>query len=127
MEVEEAISFASHTGRELTALYYLGLRAIIQVLQRKTEDAQESLLQAGEIGRREGFSIPLFMSSYLTGQFMLDLHLLEEAVLSNATSKIRGYRRAAAKSGKQALKNCRKYASDRIEVYRLMGVYHWLT
>jgi len=126
IEVEEAISFASHTCRELASLYYVGLRAIIEVLQRKTQDAHESLLQAREIRRREDFSIPLFMSSYLTGQFMLDLHLLEEAVLSNATSKIRRHRRAAAKSGKQALKNCRKYASDRIEIYRLMGVYHWL-
>lgn len=127
IEVEEGISFADRTCRDLTALYYFGLKAIIQVLQRKTQGAHESLLQAREISRRNGFSIPLFMSSYLTGQFMFDLHLLGEAVLTNATSEMRRYRRAAAKSGKQALKNCRKNASDRVEVYRLMGVYHWLT
>jgi len=125
-EVEEAIGFANQTSRELTAMYYLGFKAILQVLQKEVQDAHASLVQAGEIRRKEGFSIPLFKSSQLTGQFLLDLHLLEEAVLSNAASQIRKHGRAAANSGKQALKNCSKYAIERVEVYRLMGVFYWL-
>jgi len=69
---------------------------------------------------------PLYLRSSLLGQFMLDLHLLEDAIGGDSRSLVSEYSKAALKSGKAAAKNSAKFAAHRTENYRLMGVYYWL-
>ena len=69
---------------------------------------------------------PLYKSSYLMGQFVLDLYLLEESILLNQKADIQRNRKKAFQSGMHAFKNSKKYASDRTEVFRLMGLFYWL-
>jgi tetratricopeptide (TPR) repeat protein len=124
-EANAGITFASQTGRG-TILYYLGYKAIIQIHLKDISGAKESLLQAMELALKIGFVPPIYISGYLKGQLLFDLYSLERAILSNDKSNIIKYRKMAYKSGKLALKNSNKYAFDKTESLRLMGVYYWL-
>ncbi len=125
-EADEGISFHVQTGREEGILYLLGYKALIQIQQKDIIGAKETLLQAREFLSKQVFVPPIYISSYLIGQFSLDLCLLEQAILSNDKLSARKYRKNASDSGKHALKNSQKYAFDRASVLRLLGIYYWL-
>lgn len=125
-EADAGISFHSQTGRKMAVLYYLGYKAIIQILLKDINGAKESLLQARELVFKQGRVPPIYISSYLMGQFLFDLYFLEQAILTDDKSNILKYRKKAYQSGKQALKNSSKYAINRSEALRLMGLYYWL-
>jgi tetratricopeptide (TPR) repeat protein len=126
IEADAGISFQRETGRELATLYYFGFKSIIQVLLNDIDGAKESLLQAKELISEKGAVAPLYIGTYLMGQFLYDLYLLEESILSDDNSKISEYRKKAHQSGRKALKNSGKHACDKIETFKLMGFYYWL-
>ena len=126
VEVDEALAFAARTGRDLTIPFYTGLKAIMQVLLTNIEGASCLLAQGRDLLSEESQRIPYFFVSHLLGQFLLDLYQLENALLLNDRSHSSVYGKKAAKNGKLALKRSRKIASDRTEIYRLMGLYCWL-
>jgi tetratricopeptide (TPR) repeat protein len=126
VEVDEALSFATRTRRDLAVLFYTGLKAISQILLKDIEGARESLAQAKDLFSQGRQRIPYFIVSHLLGQFLFDLYQLENAILLDDRSRISEYGKKAFKSGKLALKNSRKLACDRTEVFRLMGLYCWL-
>jgi hypothetical protein len=66
------------------------------------------------------------LSSGLLAQFMLDLHLLEDAIGGDSRSLVSEYSKAALTSGKAAVKNSAKFAAHRTWNYQLMGKYYWL-
>jgi tetratricopeptide (TPR) repeat protein len=55
----------------------------------------------------------------------LDLHLLEQSIIKNDKSDISKFSKKTYQSGKRAIKNSNKYAFDRTEIFRLMGLYYW--
>jgi hypothetical protein len=126
-EADAGISFHNKISVEPRRIYILGFKAITQILLRDIDGAKETLLQAEEVVLKQGRVIPHFISSYLLGQFLFNLHLLEQAVSSNDKSNILEYRKKAYQSGKNALKSSNKYAVDRTEIFRLVGLYYWLT
>jgi len=126
IEADAAISFLSQTGRELSILYNLGIKAILQIFLKDIDGAKESIVQLKEIASRQARVPPHYISTYLVGQFLFDLYQLEESILSNNKAHISACRTKAYQSGKNALKNSNKYASDKMEVFRLMGLYYWL-
>jgi class 3 adenylate cyclase/tetratricopeptide (TPR) repeat protein len=125
-EANSGIEFHKQTGRELVIIYYLGYKATIQIFLQDIDGAKNSLLQAGELVLKIGFVPPIYISGYLKGQFMLDLHLLEQAVSSHDKAKILENMKNAGKSAKRALENSVKYAFDRAEILRMMGLFYWL-
>jgi len=126
-EADAGISFQGKISMEPRRIYFLGFKAITQILLRDINGAKESLLQAEETVLKQGRVIPHFISNYLVGQFLVDLNILEQAVSSNDKSNILEYRKKAYQSGKKALKNSKKYAPERTEIFRLVGLYYWLT
>jgi len=126
-EADAGVSFQGKISMEPRRIYFLGFKAKIQIFLRDFNEAEESLLQAEEIVLKQGRVIPHFISSYLVGQFLFDLRLLEQAIHSNHKSNILKYRKMAYQWGKKTLKNSNKYAPDRTEVLRLVGLYYWLT
>ena len=125
-KVDAAILAEKKAGRELAVFYYLGFRAIIQIWSKEIDGAKDALSQAKELLAKIGTVPPLYIGTYLMGQFLYDLHLLENALFSNNSSGISKYRRKARKSGKRALRNSGKYRPDRVEVFKLIGRYYWL-
>ena len=69
---------------------------------------------------------PVYISSYLIGQFSFDLSRLEQAIVSDIRPDIALYRKKTLHSGKHAVRNAVKNAMDRTEVFRLMGLCDWL-
>ena len=126
VEADAGVSFQSKTGRHVTVVFYLGFKAIIQVLLKDMDGARDTLLNARQLISKIGRIPPFYISSYLTGQFCFDLYLLKRAILADDKPDIAKYRKKAALSGKQALKNSDKSALDRTEIFRLMGTYCWL-
>jgi len=103
-----------------------GWRAVAQVLMKDINGARDSLEQAEQCRRKHSFWMPLYLSSSLLGQFLLDLHLLEDAIGGDSRSLISKQAKATRKSGRRAVQNAIKYASGRTENYRLMAEYYWL-
>jgi class 3 adenylate cyclase len=126
VEADAGISFLSQTGRELSLLWHLGIKAIIRILLKDIDGAKQSLFKVKEILAKQEFVPPHYISSYLMGQLLFDLALLEKSILSNDKSGISEYREKACQSRKNALKNSGKYACNRTEVLRLVGLYYWL-
>jgi predicted ATPase len=125
-EVDEGISFLTQTGRESVTIYYLGFRAVIQVLLMDFDEANETLRRTRGLVSRQSRLLPIYISSSLLGQFLLDLHLLKQSIVKNDKSDISKYSEKTYQSGKRAIKNSNKYAFDRTELFRLMGLYYWL-
>ena len=109
-EADAGISFQGKISMEPRRIYFLGFKAITQILLRDINGAKESLLQAEETVLKQGRIIPHFISSYLVGQSLFDLNILEQAVFSNDKPNILEYRKKAYQSGKKALRNSKKYA-----------------
>ncbi|MGD9345167.1 MAG: AAA family ATPase, partial [Candidatus Aminicenantes bacterium] len=107
-------------------LYILGLKAYSQVIERDIEGADISLSRAKEFIAQEKRITPHHMSNYAISQFMYDVFMLEASLNSRADARTNLYTKRALKSGKMAIANARRYALNKTEVYRLMGVYHWL-
>jgi tetratricopeptide (TPR) repeat protein len=124
---ENLVSNAIERELEPYELQGLGWRGVIRVLMKDIEGAQESLADAERVRRKRTIWIPWYRSSSLLAQFMLDIHLLGEAIGADSRSSVSEYSKAAMKSGKKAVKNSAKFAAHRTWNYRLMGEYYWLT
>jgi tetratricopeptide (TPR) repeat protein len=124
-EANNGIAFHRQTGRELVMIYYLGYKAVIQIYIEEINGAQECLLEAKELVTKIGFIPPIYVSGYLKGQFLLDLYLLEQAIQHNDNNEKLKSIKKAKKSGKRALQNSAKYAFDRPEIFRMIGIYYW--
>lgn len=125
-EAEEGISFLTQSGRETGIIFYLGFKAVIQIRLKDFEGAESSLGQTKEIAAKTIRILPNYISSSLLGQFQLDLHLLERAIAGDNKSDISQYSKKTYLSGRRAIKNSKKYAFDRVELLRLMGLFYWL-
>jgi tetratricopeptide (TPR) repeat protein len=125
-EVEEGIAFLTQSGRETGIMLYLGFKAVIQVRLKDFDGAEMTLAQTREIAAKSIRIFPNYMSSPLLGQFLLDLHFLEQAIAENNDSDVSQYSKKTYHSGRRAVKNSNKYAFDRVELLRLMGLYYWL-
>jgi class 3 adenylate cyclase/tetratricopeptide (TPR) repeat protein len=125
-EAEKGVALACRRGLEPWQLAALGWRAVTQVLCKDIPGARDSLGQADRIRRKEFSWSAWYLSSVVLGQFLLDLHLLEEALAGNSGSSLRDRAKFALKSGKAAVKISAKFAPHRTWDYRLMGDYYWL-
>ena len=124
-EVNTKISLQKIVGINF-ALCLSGLKPYIQILMKDIHGAEISLLQLKELISHEEHVVPFYICSFLMGQFLFDLYMLEDAVHSKKKSKISHCRTKAYHSGKAAVKNSMKYAADKTEAFKLMGVYNWL-
>lgn len=126
-EAEDGISILNRVGQNVYCFVVIGMKANIQILLKDITGAENSLLQAKILIAYEKKVGPSYRSSFLISQFLLDLYMLEEALDCKDKSKISQFRGKAYHSGKMAVKNSMKFAADQTEVFKLMGVYYWLT
>jgi serine/threonine protein kinase/tetratricopeptide (TPR) repeat protein len=107
-------------------LFILGLKAYAQAIERDIKAAEKSLTEAKEFIAQEKRTTPYHMSNFAIGQFLYDICVLEASLNSGAKEQSALYRKRASQSGKEAVRNARKFAPNKTEVYRLLGVYYWL-
>jgi len=126
VEMDAGILFLTQISMDGPQLNCLGSKIITQILLKDIEGAIESLSQAKEMVLQQELVPPIYITSYLMSQFLIDLYLLEDSILSKNNSKISELRKKAYQSGKLALRHSDKFAPDRKETLRLMGLYYWL-
>jgi len=124
--LEKAIPFQKEIGEELTLLFYLGLKAIIQILKKNQTEAKTSLNYAKEIVLRKGRVIPFYLSRYFLGWLLFDLNMLEKSIFSEDRLNILKYKKRAFNSINKTLKTAKKYAPDKVEALKLTGTFFWL-
>jgi class 3 adenylate cyclase/tetratricopeptide (TPR) repeat protein len=125
-EVTHGINLFQKWGFSVPLLNLYCLKASIHLLLKETEEARKSLDQAFQI-MSEVNLVPIQSSAFYRSQFEYFLLCLEGSIKAGHRKESAEYRRKAFKSGKMLIKTCRKAALYRMESYRLMGVYRWLT
>jgi len=125
-EAEKGISFQTEKGEDLRALHFLGLKSIIQILQKDLSGAKISFNQVEEIILKKGRVSTYYIISYFMGRLLFDLNMLEKAILSENRSNLSKQKKKTFVSAKKALKTANKCALDKTEVLKLMGTFFWL-
>jgi hypothetical protein len=125
-EVEAGISLSGSAGQNLSLLNFKGIKANIQVLQEDIAGAEKSLMEARELISRETRITPRHIGSFHLSQFLFDIYILEKSIQAGDKIKIKELRRKAHRSGTAAVKTAVKFAPNRTETFRLIGVYYWL-
>lgn len=126
IETDTWMSYLYQTERQLSLLDNRGFKAIIQIYLKDIDGARESLLEGKEFVSKQKRIPPFFSSNYLVGQLFLNLYLLERAIAFDRTLNISRIRKDTEECQKNALYNAKKYAPNRTEIYRLVGLYYWL-
>lgn len=124
---DKGIAFAGEVGHNFRFLFISAMEANIHLLLEDISKAEISLRRAREAAGHEGRIAPLYLSNLLLSQFLFDLHSLDESINSNDKQEISKFRKKTYDSGNAVLKNTMKYALDKTEAFRLLGLYYWLT
>ncbi len=123
-EAEIGIKFNSKINNLLFLFESASFKSKIELIDSDIDSAEKSL----EFVKTLDFKnvVPWGLSGYLTSQFLFDMYRLEESITIGNTPDISRYKKAALESGRKAYNNSKKFAGDRIEIYKLMGTYYWL-
>ena len=123
---EQSLIFSSRHSTELHQQMFFSFRAQSQILLNDIDGAKESLLKAKKIIDHHKFLAPIYIMAYFTAQFMIDIYLLKEAIVSNDINNLSKFKKKTHHSGKKALNTSKKYAVGCVNVLRLMGEYFWI-
>jgi tetratricopeptide (TPR) repeat protein len=123
IEVNKGIKFVSKTNFTLFLFGLYLLKARIQIMIGDFQEAGITIQYANEI-KSESFIPTLMLRHFWRNYFILNLYNLNQSIKAeNSPGK---YKKSAFKTGKKAVNNSRKVAFDRIEDYKLMGIFYWL-
>lgn len=126
IEVNKGIDVQKSMHKPHHLLEMIAVKINILLILKDMDQAEHALKEAKELLSREKHVTPYYMAHYLLSQFLYDLILLEESIKLSEESKISELRKQTYQSGKAAIKNSKKYAANKTEVFRYMGVYYWL-
>jgi len=127
IEAEHSISLSNRIGLVPFGIYAKGMKAYIQLLSKDMTEVEQTLSFLSAELSGKGRIAPFHKSSFLRSRFLFDLMMLEDANNLNDRKKRSLLRKNARKSGKSALKNSLKVACEKPEIFKLTGIYYWLT
>ncbi|MCK4830508.1 hypothetical protein KA005_83090 [bacterium] len=108
-------------------LFVSGMKPYAHILLKEIQEAEESLIQTRELFSPKERILPFALSNFYLSQFLFDLFRLEESIMHDSKTNLSNLKKNAFISGKSAIKNSMKFAPNKPEVFRLMGLYYWLT
>jgi serine/threonine protein kinase len=121
------LDFLERVGGSQVRLSVSSIKINSKLLLQNISSASVLLNQAEEIMSKEKRVIPFYSSRYFVCQFLYHISLMENSLDSDDKRALFSLRKRAYQCGKKAAKIVAKYALDRAEVYRMMGIYYWLT
>jgi tetratricopeptide (TPR) repeat protein len=125
-EVNRGIDVQKRLHKVHQLLEIMAVKINLLIIQKDVEAAENTLIEAKELVSREKHITPYYMAHFLLSQFLFDLSMFEESIKSDEKPKASILRRKTSRSGKAAIKNAKKYAANKTEVFRCRGVYYWL-
>ena len=108
-------------------IYLQGLLAHVELHGGDRAAADAALEEARSLVARLGRIPPYYVSSYRVARLLADIQSVEEASRRDDRSAIAGLRKRARDSARQALKVADKNATDRPEIFRLVGTLAWIS
>jgi len=105
-------------------IYALKIKALVKA--GKMTEAEECLVEVNELIRGEKL-VPYFLSFYLSARLQVTVHQLEEAIKAKDRKKQSRLHQEIKKTSRKSLRILPKVAFERVEVYRLLGIYYWLS
>ena len=126
IEAESSVTWTAEKIFEATHIHFFGLKVISQVLAKDVNGAKESISLIKQLVSKQETMAATFQATYLVGEFLTDIYLLEAAIHSKNPPGVLIQRKKTYKSGNLAVKNSDKYALFRTECLGLMGTYYWL-
>lgn len=125
-EFDRKVLFMIEIENKLSALMIIGTKANMQILIGDMLGAEETIKQGEQILTEEKFVVPFYGSNYRLSRLFFYIVKLENDLKEG--SSLRTFRRQYRfkKLKKEALRNVVKNATNRIEVFKLLGVYDWL-
>lgn len=126
-EIDNGMIFFDRIGMNYYSLFLLGLKLYVQILLKDIKGAQESLHLYMESVPRDERIMSYYSSTFVTGRFLFDLCMLRESKQRRTGAGVGLLSKRAYRSGRAAVKNSIRYAPDKPETFRLMGLYYWFT
>ena len=123
--VDEGINFIKKTAFSIWLIGMYSIKTTIQIIMRNIVEAENTLQYANEITSKF-YPPPMLLNYFLRSTFIFNLFQLEQSIKEGNTSKATQYTKRTFKTGKKAVKISQKVAFDKVETYKLMGVYYWL-
>ncbi len=125
-KADEGIAWMKKTlGNKPGLLMIYSMKIRTQIMLGDLAGAEETLKVAHDFSAHEKL-VPYFLSYFLTTNLLFETRMLEESLQTGDKISQSVYKKKIYQTGKRALKNCRKIAFERVETYRLMGVFNWL-
>ncbi len=125
-EIDQGIDFIKKNGFTISLLTACSCKAYLAVLADHFDEADVALRQAADI-KSEMRAVPTQLSNYYRSRLFYFLRRLETGQAGGLDKNtLKELRRKARKAGKLAVRNARKTAHSRVEIYRQMGSYFWL-
>ena len=127
--IEEGLALSVKDGWEVREVEFLGIKAKSFMIDNDFEKAEKIFIKIKQIVNQIGETsiILYYISDYYTGLFNYNIQNFLKAVNENNSKNFFKFQKASIESGSAALKHAKKVASDRTEVFKLMGIYFWLT
>ncbi len=125
IETNKGIDFIESTGFISLLPTIYSINSKIFLITGDTANAKKALSKAKRIAFESNIP-PIYKIDYLMAQYAFDIHRLEEVLINNNKSALNKAKKQAHLSGKMAVKYSKKVAFERIEAYKLMGIYYWL-
>lgn len=118
------ISYAGKASDLIVLSQIHAIKARILVLMGDIEGAEHSLVNAERI--QPEMMLPFYLVEMHLSRFIIDISKLEH--LSKSGNKDPGfhYRRQILINGKKTARIARKVVYNNVELFRYMGIYHWI-
>jgi len=113
-------------GNQPGLLMSYSLKIKSQVMLDDLSGAEETLQVARDFANSQAHA-PYFLSFYLTASMLFHTRRLEEAIINRDRKKVVLHKKYITGHAKKTLKIARKVYFELTEVYRLYGIYFWIT
>ena len=108
----------------LLMIYSIKIKSLVML--GDLTGAEETMQVARDFANRQAHA-PYFLSFFLTASMLLHLRQLEVAIKTQDRKEMLIHRKHIKHNAKRTLKVTRKVAFELIEVYRLYGIFFWIT
>jgi class 3 adenylate cyclase/tetratricopeptide (TPR) repeat protein len=125
-EAEAGISFLTKNGQEQLALFASAIKINAQILLQGAAAAEHFLISAENFVHRKKWVAPFYTGNLAISRSLHDHSQLEAAVKRGDRRRTRECRATSKQSARAAVRNAAKYAANKTEAERLMGVHFWL-
>lgn len=123
---DEGIAWMNRTlGNKPGTLMIYSMKIKSLIMLGRLDEAEEALKMAHDFSRQEKL-VPYFHSFFLTASLLFGIRKLEETLSAGDKTYASLCVKRMRKSAKKAVKISKKAAYERVECYRLTGIYFWL-